>query len=132
MGAMVICLEIIKEELEGQLAGAPAEFKDLPEQLIDFMNAEAGEDPNNAMKFITQISHQISHFEDVTGEEDNKRHVMVASNTGDAPAEDALRTKKRRTQERAKTQGALPGAQRMNPMEGVVNEPVAEAGGDKE
>jgi hypothetical protein len=58
---------------------------------------------------------------------------MVASNTGDAPAEDALGTKKGGTQERAsKTQGTLPGAQRTNPLEGVVNEPAAEAGGDKE
>jgi hypothetical protein len=129
----VICLDIIKEELEGQLAGVPAEFKDLPEQLTNFMNAEAGEDPNNAMKFIAQISHWISQFEDVTGEEDNKRHVMVASNTRDAPAEDALGTKKGGTQERAsKTQGTLPGVQRTNPTEGVVNEPAAEAGGHKE
>jgi hypothetical protein len=58
---------------------------------------------------------------------------MVASDTGDAPAEDALGTKKWETQERAsKTQRTLPGAQRMSPMEGVVNEPAAEAGGDKE
>ncbi len=133
VGVMLICSDIIKEELEGQLACVPAEFKDLPEQLIDFINAEAGEDPNNAMKFIAQISHQISQFEDVTGEEDNKRHVMVASNTGVAPAKDALGTKKGGTQERAsKTQGTLPGAQRTNPTEGVVNEPAAEAGGDKE
>jgi hypothetical protein len=133
VGAMVICLDIIKEELEGQLAGVPAEFKDLPEQLIDFMNAEAREDPNNAMKFVAQISHQISQFEDITGEEDNKRHVMVASNTRDAPGGDALGTKKGGTQERAsKTQGTLTGAQRTNPMEGVVNEPAADAGGDKE
>jgi hypothetical protein len=133
VGAMVICLGIIKEELEGQLAGVLAEFKDPPEQLINFMNAEAGEDPNDAMKFIAQISHQISQFEDVTEEEDNKRHVMVASNTGDAPAEDTLGTKKRGTQERAsKTQGTVPGAQQTKPTEGVVNEPAAEAGGDKE
>jgi hypothetical protein len=97
------------------------------------MEYEAGEDPNNAMKFIAQISHQISQFEDITGEQDNKRHVMISSNTGDAPAEDALGTKKGGTKERAsKTQGTLPGAQRTNPTEGVVNEPAAEAGGDKE
>jgi hypothetical protein len=41
-GAMQICLEIIKEELSGQMAGVPAEFKDLPEQLIRFMYKEAG------------------------------------------------------------------------------------------
>jgi hypothetical protein len=58
---------------------------------------------------------------------------MVASNTGDTPVENAFGTEKRGTQERAsKTQGTLPGAQWTNPMEGVVNEPAAEAGGDKE
>jgi hypothetical protein len=29
-GAMVACLDIIKDELERQLAGVPAKFKDLP------------------------------------------------------------------------------------------------------
>jgi hypothetical protein len=51
------------------------------------MEYEAREDPNDAMKFIAQISHQISQFEDITGEEDNKRHVMVASNTGSRTSE---------------------------------------------
>ncbi len=49
---MRICLEIIKEELSGQIAGVPAEFKDLPEQLISFMYKEAGGDINNAITFI--------------------------------------------------------------------------------
>ena len=48
-GAMRNCLEIIKDGLEGQLAGVPAEFRNLPEQLINFMHKEAGEDPNEAI-----------------------------------------------------------------------------------
>jgi hypothetical protein len=52
-GAMQICLEIIKEELVGQIAGIPAEFLDLPEQLISFMHKEAGEDLHNAIAFIS-------------------------------------------------------------------------------
>jgi hypothetical protein len=56
-GAMVTCLDILKDELAGQLASVPAEFRDLPEQLINFMYKEAGEDPNNAIKFITHVSH---------------------------------------------------------------------------
>ncbi len=39
VGAMVTCLDIIKDELQGQLAGVPANFRDPPEQLINFMNA---------------------------------------------------------------------------------------------
>jgi hypothetical protein len=133
VGAMVTCLDIIKDKLEGQLAGVLADFRDLPEQLINFMNAEAGEDPNKAIKFINQVSHQISQFEDDIGEEDNKRHVKVVSYTEDAPAENALGIEKEETQERAsKTQGSLPGAQQMSSTEGAVNKPVTEAGGDKE
>ncbi len=133
MGAMVTCLNIIKDELEGQLAGVLADFRDLPEQLINFMNVEAREDPNKAIKFITQVSHQISQFEDDIGEEDNKRHMKVVAYTGGAPAEDALGIEKEETQERAsKTQGSLPGAQQTSSTEGAVNKPVIEAGGDKE
>jgi hypothetical protein len=142
--AMVICLDILKEELEGQLAGVPAEFKDLPEQLIHFMYAEAGEDPNNAIAFIAQISHQISQFEGITGEEDNRklvkavfyageeedlseegdngRHDMTTSETGDVLTEDGLGIGKGGTQDRvSKTQGTLSGAQRMSHAEGAIN-----------
>jgi hypothetical protein len=81
--AMVICVDILKEELEGQLATVLAEFKDLPEQLIHFMYAEAGEDPNNAIAFIAQISHQISQFEGGTGEEDNGKLVKAVFYAGE-------------------------------------------------
>ncbi len=152
--AMVICLDILKEEIEGQLAGVLAEFKDLPEQLIHFMYAEAGEDPNNAIAFIAQISHQISQFEGGTGEEDNGklvkavfyageeedvsgeggkgRHEMTTSKTRDVLAEDGLGIGKEGTQDGAsKTQGTLSGAQWTSHAEGAVNEPATEAGGDK-
>ncbi len=56
---MVTCLDIIKVELEGQLAGVPAKFRDLPEQLISFMYKEAGEDPREAIESITLL-YQIS------------------------------------------------------------------------
>jgi hypothetical protein len=153
--AIVICLDILKEELEGQLAGVPTEFKDLPEQLIHFMYAEAGEHPKNAIAFITQMSHQISQFEGSTGEEDNEtlvkavvytgeeedvsgegdngRHEMTTSKTRDILVEDGPGIGKGGTQDGAsKTQGTLSGAQRTSHMEGAVNEPAAEAGGDKE
>jgi hypothetical protein len=56
------CLETIKDKLEGQLASVPAEFRNLPEQLINFMHKEAGEDPNESIKFITHVSHELSQF----------------------------------------------------------------------
>jgi hypothetical protein len=58
-GAMRIRLEIIKEELLGQIAGVPAELKDLPEQLISFMYKEAGEDIHNAITFINRMHKQL-------------------------------------------------------------------------
>jgi hypothetical protein len=68
---MVTCLDILKDKLEGQIASVPAEFRDLPEQLIKFMYEEVGEDPHDAIKFITHVSHQISQIDDREGEEDN-------------------------------------------------------------
>ncbi len=69
-GAIVTCLDILKDKLEGQIAGVPAEFRDLPEQLINFMYEEAGEDPHAAIKFITHVSHQLSQIDSREVEED--------------------------------------------------------------
>jgi hypothetical protein len=97
------------------------------------MYKEAGEDPHDVIKFITHVSHQLSHFDDEEGEEDNESHVKVVTYAKDAPVEDALGIDDEGTQERAsKTQGSLPGAQQTSPTEGAINEPATEAGGDKE
>jgi hypothetical protein len=133
VGAMQICLEIIKEELAGQVAGVPAEFRDLPEQLINFMYKEAGEDPNDAMAFIIQVHQEISKFEDKEEEETTDSHVKTITYNEEAPAQGILNVGNEGTQEEAsKTQGPLPGAQQTNPIEGAVIEPATEAGGDKE
>jgi hypothetical protein len=55
MSVMRICLEIISEELSGQIAGVPTKFKDLPEQLISFMYKEAKEDIHNAIICIYRM-----------------------------------------------------------------------------
>jgi hypothetical protein len=130
---MVTCLDILKDKLVGQLAGVPADVRDLPEQLINFMYKEAGEDPNNAIKFTNHVSHQLSQFNKGEGEEDNKSHVKAITYAKDAPVEDALGINNKGTQEGAsKTQGSLPGAHQTSPEEGAVNEPATAAGGDKE
>jgi hypothetical protein len=132
-GAMRNCLEIIKDELEGQLAGVPAEFRNLPEQLINFMHEEAGEDPNKAIKFITHVSHKLSQFDNDKEEDNNESHVNAITYAEEAPAQGALGVGNKGIQKKAsKTQGSLPGAQQTSPAEGAVNEPATEAGGDKE
>jgi hypothetical protein len=132
-GAMVTCLDIIKDELEGQLAGALTKIKDLPEQLISFMYKEIGEDPHKVIEFITLVSNQLRQFDGEEEDKDNESHVKAIFFTKDEPVEDDRSLDTGGTQEGAsKTQGSLLGAQQMSPAEGAVNKPATEAGGDKE
>jgi hypothetical protein len=132
-GAMVTCLDIIKDKLEGELAGVPAEFRNLPEELIQFMYKEAGVDTRNMIKFITDVSNQLSQFDEEEREEDNESHVKVITYNEDAPVESNLGIATGGTQEGAsKTQGTLPGAHQTSPAEGTVNKPATDAGEDKE
>jgi hypothetical protein len=132
-GAMVTCLDIIKDELEGELACVPDEFRNLPEELITFMYKEAGVVTRDMIKFITDVSNQLSQFDEEEREEDNKSHVKVITYNEDAPVESTLGIATGGTQEGAsRTQGILPGAHQTSPAEGTVNEPATEAGGDKE
>jgi hypothetical protein len=131
-GGMRICSEIIKEELSGQIAGVPAEFKDLPEQLINFMYKEAGEDLHNAIAFIARMHEQLGKYGDDEEEGNSESHIKTITYDEIEPAPDIPLTKDRGTQEASKTQGPLPRAQQTSPTEGTVIEPATEAGGDKE
>ena len=129
---MQTCLEIIKEELAGQIAGVRADFWDLPDQLISFMYKEAGEDPTNVIAFISRLHQEIGKYDDNEEEEASESHVKAINYNEEAPAPDIPNTGDEGTQEEAsKTQGPLPGAQQMSPAEGAVIEPATEAGGDK-
>jgi hypothetical protein len=130
---MRICLVIIKEELLGQIAGVPAEFKDLPEQLVSFMYKEAGGDIHDAITFINRMHKQLGKYDDDNEEEGNSdSHVKTITYDEIEPAPDIPLTKDRGTQEASKTQGSLLGAQQTSPADGTVIEPATEAGGDKE
>jgi hypothetical protein len=132
-GAMVTCLDTIKDKLERELAGVPAEFRNLPEKLITFMYKEDGVVTHDVIKFITDVSNQLSQFDEEEREEDNESHVKVITYNEDAPVESTLGITTGGTQERSsKTQGTLPGAHQTSPAEGTVNEPATEAEGDKE
>jgi hypothetical protein len=131
-GAVQICLEIIKEELAGQIAGVLAEFQDFPEQLISFMYKEAGEDLHNAIAFISQIHKEIGKYNNDKEEGASESHVKTIKYNEIKPAPDIPNTGDRGTQEASKTQGPLPGAQQTSPTDETVIEPATEAGGDKE
>jgi hypothetical protein len=52
LGAMIIQLELIKEELEADILGIPAKIKKIPAQLIDFMIKEVGKNSKETICFI--------------------------------------------------------------------------------
>jgi len=135
-GAMRICLEIIKEELQGQLEGVPAEFRDLPESLIDLLYEEGGKDPRDAMSFITQIHADISKYEDDEEEKvkSPESHVKTIQYDDPDPASVSPKQGERGAQEQeaSKTHGPTTGAQQTSPKEGAVINPANNAGGDEE
>ncbi len=74
---MVTCLDVIKDKLEGELADVLAKFRNLQEELINFMYKEAGVVTRDVIQFITDVSNQLSQFDEEEREEDNKYHVKV-------------------------------------------------------
>jgi hypothetical protein len=114
---MRICLEIIKEELQGQLAGVLTEFRDLPKQLINLMYEEAGEDPHDAIAFISQIHAETGKYDDDEEEEASESHVKAIQYAEPEPAPDIPNPGEGGTQEASKTHGPFPGAQQTSPTE---------------
>ncbi len=110
-GVMVTCLGILKDELEGELAGIPAEFKNQPEQLISFLYEEAGTEASATINYITAISAQLSHLDGEESEKGNESHMKVINYDGEALAESTVDVATGQSQDTAsKTQGTLPSA----------------------
>ncbi len=130
-GAMRICLEIILNELKGQMAGVPADFKDLSEELIQYMYKEAGDDPTDVIEYITQIHHDISNFEEKEEGESDRSHRTNQDDELD-PNANAPELTDGETQEASKPHETLPRSHQTSPAEGTVIVPATEAGGDEE
>jgi len=130
-GAMRICLDIINEELKGQLLGVPAEFRELPEELIQLLYQESGEDPADAIAYISQIHQEIGKYDDEE-EEESLSHVKTIQYDELDPAPNIPMAVDGDKNEASKTHGTLPGAHQTGPAEGAVAEPATDAGGDKE
>ena len=130
-GAMRICLEIILNELTGQMAGVPADFKELSEELIQYMYKEAGDDPTDVIEYITQIHHDISNFEEKEQGESDRSHRTSQDDELD-PNANASDLTDGETQEASKPHETLPRSHQTSPAEGTVIVPATEAGGDEE
>jgi hypothetical protein len=130
---MVTCLGILKDKLEGELAGIPAEFKNQPEQVISFLYEEAGTETNVTINYITGISAQLSQLNGEESDERNESHAKVINYNEEAQVESTVNVATGESQDAdSKTQGTLPSAQQSSPAERTVTEPATEAGGDKE
>jgi hypothetical protein len=113
-GGMIIFLGLLKEDLEADEAGLPAEFINIPENILAQLAKEAGEDRgrqletiDNLIKSLESISNTISH--DVATGQVEEAH-----------------------EEASKTQGTLPGAHKASPTEEAADEPTTPVGRDKE
>ncbi len=61
-GSMIILLGLLKDELEADQAGLPAEFNRLPKKLLGFLEQEAGEDHDNQINYIKQIKAELEQI----------------------------------------------------------------------
>ena len=111
------------------LIGVQPEFKDVPEEVIRLMYQEGGDQPADAIAFISQIQQEIAKFDN--DEEDSFSHIKNIQ-YGDTDLAPDIPMTDGETQEASKTHGTLPGAHQTSPEKGAVIEPATDAGGDKE
>jgi hypothetical protein len=120
VGSMKIMLRLLKNKLEGELAGLQADLTNVP-KFVDYLTKEAGKDTHGAINFINKIVDQLKKY-DV---EESFAHRL-----GDP---DALPPDKGEEQRKAsKTQGTLPRAPKANLTEETKANTTTLAEGDKE
>jgi hypothetical protein len=124
IGSMTILLNLIKDKLEGDLAGIDPDFTNIPIQLIDFMIEEAWEDPEVCV-YIDSVIKELDKYN-----KDNKMEAKVTqSNVWEgfpAPKKGGGPTPA------SKTQGPLLRAPEMRLVEETVMETARMPVGDKE
>jgi hypothetical protein len=112
-GSMIIMLELLKNNLDADQAGLPADFNQIPLTLLEFMILDTGEDRKEQIKLIMDDIKQLGQTDSL-----NKASSLEK---GECQPQEAI-----------KTQGTLPGAQEASPTEEVAIEPATMAGWDKE
>jgi hypothetical protein len=113
---MIILLDLLKDDLEADQAGLPADFDKIPLKLLEFMVLDAGEDRKGQIKFIEQITEELEQI----GQTDSHNKESSLEGETDQPSE------------ASKTQGTLPGAHEVSPTEVSAIESAIIAGRDKE
>ncbi len=107
-------LGLLKDDLKDDHAGPPADFKQIPLSILEYMVLAAGEDRGEQIKFIVEIMEAVQQL----GQTNTSSEASLDKGGG-------------QQQEASKTQGMLPGAQEVSPTEEDAIEP-AMAGRDKE
>jgi hypothetical protein len=113
VGSMIIFLDLLKDDLEAEEAGLPAEFNKIPAKLLDLL-VEEGKKNGEQIKYI-----------EVTLKALDK--ISQTNSHDKAPSPD-----KGTNEEASKTQGTLPGAHKASHAEEAAVEPATPAGRDKE
>jgi hypothetical protein len=60
---MIICLDLLKEDLEADHAGLPTDFNKIPMKLLEFMVQGAEEDQEDQIIFIEQIMDKLEQID---------------------------------------------------------------------
>ncbi len=113
-GSIIICLDLLKDNLKADKAGLPADFNRMPAKLLKLMVQEAGEDRGEQIKFIAEVLEALKQINQT-----DSHNEASSSDEGIG-------------QEASKTQGTLPRAHKASPTEKAAIEPAITAGRDKE
>ncbi len=113
-GSIIICLDLLKDDLEADEVGLPADFNRMPAKLLELMVQEAGKDRSEQIKFIAEILEALKQINQT-----NSHNKASSLDKGIG-------------QEASKTQGMLPRAHKVSPTEKAAVEPAITAGRDKE
>jgi hypothetical protein len=98
-GKMSIFLNLLKDDLEEDEAGFPAEFGKIPEHLLTLLAEEAGTERRDQIEYTEEILKALNKI-----------------NQTNSP-KGALTLDEGTNQEAIKTQGTLPGAHQASPTE---------------
>ena len=96
---MIIFLGLLKEDLEADEAGLPAEFINIPENILAQLAKEAGEDRGKQIETIDKILESLERISYT-----NSHNAATSQDEG-------------ANEEASKTQGTLPGAHTASPTE---------------
>ncbi len=114
VGSMIIFLDLLKDNLEAEEAGLPAEFNKIPANLLALLVEEAGKEHGEQIEYIEVILEALDK-------------IGQTNSHDEAPRPD-----EGTNEEASKTQGTLPGAHKASPTEEAAVEPATPAGRDKE